>query len=256
MSDSSLSTELATAFATALANALQYHMRQVTSTLPDSRDTVREWTTTLHEAIGDANANCLAFLGNGITSHHELFMRLQSHTLNPHASWFVEHLQSLPTPDSYECGAAIDTMRTNIQSVLSMYRATLVKTVEADNDLCNAITGLETAIECMLQSQTNEYAQQTHIHDNIQTMYESAEIEEKYRTFCKLYSICMALRTLIHPLHEITRSGALVCNLCLQTPSVPVAFVPCGHIVCSSCMHTRICYICHCNVEQHLHLQI
>jgi hypothetical protein len=242
MSDNSLST--------AIENARQYHMRQVTSTLPDSRDAVRNWRAALHESIGDASASAsadyLAFLGNGVASHRELFERLRSRTLNPHASWYTEHLRSLPTPDSYSCGEAIDTMRTNIQSILSMYRTTLVKTVEADAELHRAVAALEIAAEVITQPET------------IRAMYEAAGIQEKYKTYCKLYSISMALRSLMHPLHEVTRGDqrGIVCNLCFQTSSQSVAFVPCGHVVCSSCMYTDICYVCQCAVEQSVHLQI
>lgn len=225
--------------AAAAANARQYHMRQVTATLPDSRDVVRGWRAGLREALGEAAADCFAFLGNGVASHRELFETLSSPTLNPYASWFAEHLQSLPTPDSYSCGPAIETMRTNIQTVLSMYKTTLIKTFEADAELQNAIHALATAAT----------------HEIIREMYETAEIEEKYKTYCKLYSICMALRSILHPLHEVTRGDARTCSMCLSTADQFVALVPCGHVVCRGCAQQSVCYICRCEVEHAMQIQ-
>lgn len=241
MFNSSLSNLGATSnvVATAASNARQYHMRQVTATLPDSRDTVRGWRAGLREALGEAAADCFAFLGNGVVSHRELFETLSSHTLNPHASWFAEHLQSLPTPNSYSCGPAIEIMRTNIQTILYMYKTTLIKTFEADAELQDAVTALAV----------------TATPATIRAMYETAEIEEKYKTYCKFYSICMALRSILHPLHEITRGDARTCSMCLDTADRFVALVPCGHVVCNGCAQPSVCYICHCDVEHTLHLQ-
>jgi hypothetical protein len=241
---SNLGTVSATATAAsavaATANARQYHMRQVTATIPDSRDAVRGWRSGLREALGEATADCFAFLGNGAASHRELFETLSSPTLNPYASWFAEHLQSLPTPDSYSCGPAIETMRTNIQTVLSMYKTTLIKTFEADAELQEAVHALAAGAAT---------------HETIRNMYETSEIEEKYKTYCKLYGICMALRSILHPLHEVTRGDARTCSTCLGTADQFVALVPCGHVVCNGCAQQSACYICHCDVEHTVQLQ-
>ena len=255
-----------------LDTAIQYHMNQAVSAVPDERDFVRSWRRRLRETLANKTDSLLAFLEKpatewtGLRTRATFLKALDTPTFASNSKWMADNLASVVdlsgalTVLEADVGTPLDTLRSSLHEVLNLYQESIKQMFDLNETLSKNVSILDSLKDRLghlsalgLDSPSTEAlpALQTSILDYIGSCYDSLAIQPTYESFCKEYARFTALRSVLQSLHagqDVT--GGPVCSICM-TDRITSVLVPCGHGFCNSCSQKQrnTCFLCRCTVR-------
>jgi hypothetical protein len=264
----------------AVSAARQHHMRKIKEDVYDTHEFSTAWSYTLHENLEEIGTDYLSFLQKPMEefpssgARSAFLQKLSNPQLNPHASWFDECLTQIPDTCSIledlseKMGVSLDTVRKDLETVMTEYKAALVDLFRWDGLITRKLKVLDDTHTILLQISVpldesalcdeaiRDSALQEAILDYTRDIYDSHRIEKYYDRFCKAYVRVSALRSVVVPFRMASETfHKSSCSICLES-EIGTALNPCGHVFCNSCAQKQQsqCYVCRASITSRLKL--